>query len=448
MISKTFCILPWIHLSTRTNGHMRLCCNSNAASSLKTNYSGQIGILKEDGDNGLPSNLGHHDLLESWNNKYMRTVRLEMIRGKIPYQCASCFREEAAGHNSKRIWETAYWSRYIDPNKLIAETKKDGTVPEKIYYLDLRFGTKCNLKCIMCSPHDSSMWIGDWAKVNRKLVSRNVKNLFQWNNKGRENGASYTWYKKNPKFFEQLKEQIPHMKQLYMAGGEALIIKKYDELLDSIINMGYAKDITLRYNSNGLKLTDSLVEKWNEFKNVRFHFSIDSFEHMNKYIRWPTDWNIILEQLNRLDKTSDNVEVTIACAVQILNIYYIPDFIKWKLKMNYKKINSWPLGGGLINFHFVYHPPFLNVKVLPQSFKEKVVEKYEEFYKWLILNYRNDDDFINSAWALGRLKGLVNFMLSEDWSNRISEFKEYISAVDSVRGTDFKKTFPEMSELL
>ena len=31
-ISSTFCMLPWIHLSTRPNGHMRLCCTSNASS--------------------------------------------------------------------------------------------------------------------------------------------------------------------------------------------------------------------------------------------------------------------------------------------------------------------------------------------------------------------------------------------------------------------------------
>ena len=29
--TKTFCALPWMHLSTRPNGHMRVCCTANAS---------------------------------------------------------------------------------------------------------------------------------------------------------------------------------------------------------------------------------------------------------------------------------------------------------------------------------------------------------------------------------------------------------------------------------
>ena len=29
--SETFCILPWVHLSTRPDGSMRVCCTANAS---------------------------------------------------------------------------------------------------------------------------------------------------------------------------------------------------------------------------------------------------------------------------------------------------------------------------------------------------------------------------------------------------------------------------------
>ena len=35
--SKTFCILPWVHLSTRPDGQMRVCCTANASSVGPTN---------------------------------------------------------------------------------------------------------------------------------------------------------------------------------------------------------------------------------------------------------------------------------------------------------------------------------------------------------------------------------------------------------------------------
>ena len=30
-MSKTFCPLPWIHLATRPNGDVRVCCTANAS---------------------------------------------------------------------------------------------------------------------------------------------------------------------------------------------------------------------------------------------------------------------------------------------------------------------------------------------------------------------------------------------------------------------------------
>jgi sulfatase maturation enzyme AslB (radical SAM superfamily) len=348
----------------------------------------------------------------------MKYVRLTMLEGKIPPSCNKCFVEEKAGYRSKRNWETLYWSKRLDIDQLIKDTNEDGSVPPKIYYIDIRMGTKCNLKCIMCSPHDSSMWMGDWNKMYPKIENRSLKELCGWK-PGSGNGGSYNWHKNNPKFWDQLYEQMPNMRQLYFAGGEALVIEEHYTLLEKIVKEGYGDKIELRYNSNGINIPDRLYKLWDNFYSVRFHFSIDSLEDMNHYIRYPTRWEQITESLNILDKTKDNIEVTIACAVQALNIYYIPDFIKWKLDQDFNKVNKYPLGAGLINFHFVYHPAFLNVKVLPDWFKEEVRDKFEKFYIWLTDNYRDDDEFLNSDHGIKKLKGMINFMLSQSWSRRL-----------------------------
>jgi len=445
-ISQTFCILPWIHLSTRPNGHLRLCCTACASSAGPTNKGGRLGYLIN--EKGAPANLNVSDLISSWNNDYMKSVRLAMLKGKIPASCSKCFKEEQAGFQSKRIWETRYWSEKLDLEKLIKETKRDGQVPPRIYYVDLRLGTKCNLKCIMCSPNDSSMWVSDWYKLYPRIKNKNLKMLMSWQNKGRVDGASYDWYKNNPLFWRQLYKQIPHLKQLYFAGGEALIINEHYQLLEECIKRGQARNIELRYNSNGIDMPDKLFKLWSHFKRVKFHFSLDSIEGMNYYIRYPSDWDSILSNLRRLDESEDNIEVTLACAVQMLNMYYLPEFIKWKIRMNFKKINTWPAGAGLINFHFVYHPAHLNVKVFPGWFKKEIKKKFEKFYDWLINHYRHDKEFIEHPYGINRMKGMVSFMESEDWSKRMPEFKEYIRLMDNIRGTDFKKVFPEMKDLL
>lgn len=448
-VSPTFCVLPWIHLSTRPNGHMRVCCTANASSAAATNdkiFGGEVGIVKN--DNGKPANLNHTDLLDGWNNAYMRDVRTKMLKGEIPASCSKCFKEEAAGHRSKRNWETDYWAKRVDVPSILKETAEDGSVPPKLYYIDLRLGTKCNLKCIMCSPHDSSLWVSDWNKLYPQIENESLKQIMTWENKGRVDGASYNWHQDNEAFWAQLYDQIPHMRQLYFAGGESTIIEEHYLLLEECIRRGEAHHIELRYNSNAVEVPERLLELWKSFQRVRFHFSLDSIGPMNEYIRYPSQWENTVRQLHRLDQTGDHVEITIACAVQILNIHYIPDFIQWKLSQNFRKINPWPLGAGLINFHFVYHPANLNVKVMPAWMKDKVEEKYERFYEWLKTNHRADDAFLNSDYGIKRLKGMVKFMKSEDWSRRLPEFQEYIRLMDKIRGTSFRDTFPDMAGLL
>ena len=45
-------------------------------------------------------------------------------------------------------------------------------------------------------------------------------------------------------------------------------------------------------------------------------------------------------------------------------------------------------------------------------------------------------------------KNVSEFMLSEDKSKHFGEFKEYTKRIDSIRGTNFKQTFPEFAALM
>jgi len=458
--SETFCLLPWVHLSTRPDGSMRVCCTANASSVGPTNdkeHGGQVGILKD--DEGRPNNLNVSDFQTAWNSDYMKNVRKQMLAGEKPPSCLKCFKEEAAGHRSKRQWETNYWSKRVDVDKILQETNEDGSVPPNLAYIDLRFGTKCQLACVMCSPHDSSGWIKDWKAIFPAVENKSLKEIMQWDNKGSTNGSSYNWHKQNPTFWKQFYEQMPSMQQIYFAGGESLIIEEHYEILEHAIKMGYAKDLELRYNSNGVEWREDLFDLWREFKLVRFHYSIDSIKEMNDYIRYPSDWKNQVNTFHRLDnETSDNVEVTIAAAIQALNVYYLPDFIQWKLEQKFKKINMWPFGAGGISQHFVYWPAHLNVKSLPVDFKAKCRAKYEAWYPWWEENWElgvpswhkgkiTKEDFMQAEYGIKRLNGILNFMESEDWSQRLPEMKEFLSRCDAQRGITFEETFPEMKDI-
>lgn len=443
--SPTFCALPWIHLATRPNGDVRLCCVTNASGASTGDH--KVGLVKK--ENGVPANFGKDSLLSAFNNEYMKSVRTTMLEGKIPASCTKCFEEENNGVVSKRLWELYEWSRDgLDFKELIDNTKEDGTIPPVIRYMDLRLGHTCNLKCVMCSPHDSSRWLQDYDKMMETLDSKVVKFQINFDKKEFNN----TWYEK-PEFWGEVFEQIPNITQLYFAGGEPLMIKEHRRFLDEIIKRGYAKNISLRYNSNGLFVNDDIINVWKNFKQVRYAFSIDATFDRNHYIRYPANWQEIERSLRLMDDAPEHIHCAIACAVQVLNVKHIVDFAKWKLSQNFKKINKFKLdefetGGGIINLHLLYIPTFLSARILPKEDKEKIRQQFLEFKQWLWDNYTQDDDFWNkNPYGWKRWEAILSFVEAEDHTHLLPDFKDYINKLDAVRSTNASQIFPELSHL-
>jgi hypothetical protein len=444
--SKTFCVLPWIHFATRPNGDMRLCCSANASGA---GVDHEVGLVKM--ENGKPANFGRETPMQAWNNEYMRSVRTTMLRGEIPASCTKCFEEESKGIASKRVWETITWNEDgVDIPELIKQTKEDGTIPEKLVYLDLRLGHTCNIKCVMCSPHDSSKWVADHKKLIPILKDPNVIQQMQWDRKEFNN----FWHEKDA-FWEEMYRQIPNLKQVYFAGGEPLMIREHKLFIEEIIRQGYQNSILLRYNSNGLLVDKELIDLWSKFKKVKFAVSMDAAYERDEYIRYPTDWETVERTLRLLDETPDNIQTSLATAIQIFNVKHLPDFMKWKVKSKFKKLNvgtvpgGVQMGGGLVNMHLLYIPTFLSIQILPKEDKQEVEERFIEFKEWLWNNYRKDDDFWkHNPYGWKRWEAVVSHMNAQDNSHLLSGFKEYVNKLDLIRGLDAAKVFPELAHLL
>jgi organic radical activating enzyme len=425
---------------------MRLCCNSNSSGAGSDH---EIGLVKN--ETGRPANFGRETPMTAWNNDYMKSVRTTMLKGEIPASCTKCFQEEKLGVVSKRIWETGTWQQEgIDIPELIKQTTEDGTVPENLVYLDLRLGHTCNLKCVMCSPHDSSLWVSDHKKIYPLFKHDALKKQLDWDQKSFNN----KWHE-NPDFWKEMYAQIPNLKQVYFAGGEPLLIKEHKTFLEEIIRQGYADKILIRYNTNGLLINDEIIELWKKFKKVKVGFSIDAVGERNWYIRYPSDWNTIVQNLHKLDNTPDNIQVSIATAIQILNIKNLPELAKWKVNQNFKKVNFENItggvqaGGGIINMHLLYIPTFLSIKCLPEADKEAVRKSFADLATWLHENYRQDKDYWkDNPYGWKRWQAVLDFMDGEDHSHLLPAFKEYINKMDTVRKTDFKTTFPDLGHLI
>lgn len=448
-ISKTFCVLPWIHLSTRPSGEMRVCCNANSGGVGKelNEYamSKGIGMIRQ--SDGKPSDLNTTSFLDAWNSMFMRNIRNTMLNGNIPESCVKCFEEESVGIISKRIWETLYWNTQLDLAQLTAQTQPDGSVEPKVRYLDLRLSNICNLQCAMCSPHDSSAWVPIWKNIKIHSTSKFVENYADsWTPKNTDKNGVYTWHE-SQQFLKDFFTQIQHFKQLYFAGGEPFMTKSHYQILEKCIESGFATQIDLRYNTNLTFLPQKLLKLWESFKSVRVICSIDGIDKINHYVRYPTKWESIVSNLRTLDNTGNNISVSLACCLNVFNIFNFDEFVKWKVTQNYKKINIGQNGTGLINWHLVYTPSILNICVLPKNKKELIREKIENLKIWLLENYNTDPSFINDVMGFAKLDKLIDYLFSEDWSNKLSDTKAFIHGIDKERNLNIENYIPEAAFL-
>jgi len=444
--TSTFCVLPWIHFATRPNGDMRLCCSANASGAGKNH---EVGLVKM--EDGRPANFSRDTPMQAWNNSYMKSVRTTMIDEQIPISCTKCFDEEKKGVVSKRVWETMTWDRDgLNIPELIRQTSEDGIVPENLVYLDLRLGHTCNIKCVMCSPHDSSQWVKDQKKLMPLLTNKDVIDQLAWDKKNFNN----KWHEKET-FWEEIHQQIPNLKQVYFAGGEPLMINEHKKFIEEIIRQGYQNQILLRYNSNGILVDNDLIGLWSKFKKVKFAVSMDACYERDEYIRYPTKWDVVEKNLRMLDETPDNIQTSIATAIQIFNIKHLPDFMKWKITSKFKKLNlgnvpgGVQMGGGLVNMHLLYIPTFLSIQILPKEDKLEIHEIFKEFKDWLWNNYRQDDEFWKiNPYGWKRWEAVLNHMDAQDNSYLLSGFKEYVNKLDNIRNLNASLIFPELSHLL
>ena len=84
--------------------------------------------------------------------------------------------------------------------------------------------------------------------------------------------------------------------------------------------------------------------------------------------------------------------------------------------------------------------------------------KYDEFIPWWEENWEKGvpswhkgkvdyETWRAASYGVDRLRGMVSFMKSEDWSQRMPEMEEYIKLIDKTRGLDFAATYPEMKDI-
>ena len=425
-ISPTFCVLPWIHMATYTNGTPLLCC------------------VAQPPNDKEKINLNYESINEIWNSDHWKRARKAMIAGKKIPACSHCYKEEDANIRSHRMNENNLWCRKLGDGdqkkgkkhfkKLIKKTKADGTLKEKLITIDLRLGNTCNLQCTMCRSVDSSKWQGSEDKIISRTTGI-VADDWRWK-KDDTSKSDFDWVDDETLWDKDLTELLPNMRHIIFAGGEPLLLKVHTKFLEKVVKLGYAKNIELRYHTNETILPDNILKLWKEFKWVELMLSIDGIDNQNNWLRYPADWNVIKANLKKIDKAGEHLYAKILCTVNAINVLYLAEFGEWLLAQKFKRIGIKD-HNGLFHPGILHYPTYLCCKILPQNVKDLATKKIDRLQE----KYPDNKQISN-------IKNAINFMNLEDTSHLLPDFKQYIKAIDSMRKTNFSTTFPELQKLL
>lgn len=260
--NKSFCIFPFIELWV-DNEYTRLCCRSD------------IPIEK----------INNLDWVNSPN---LSDVRTKMIKGELlPKHCKQCYDYEKLGMLSARQQETVEWA-----NRLKLSSTDDLKLIEKPVYYEIRPSNKCNLMCRTCVPKFSSL-------IEKEYINNN-------------------WIQE----VSQIKRSnfdivdLNNLKKLYVAGGEPTAMIEFYEFLDTCI-ANRNTDFEFVVNSNCAKISDSLLNKFSHFSNLSFIASVDGYKKVNDYTRWLSEWNKVIENINKL---RGNHQITFNVTVSIYTV--------------------------------------------------------------------------------------------------------------------------------
>jgi MoaA/NifB/PqqE/SkfB family radical SAM enzyme len=336
-LPDSICILPWISIETSPVGTVRPCC---LAKDEITKLTGEKYLLKE------------HTLEEIYQSEYMQSLRQEFLSGNKPRTCDRCWEEEAAGRTSKRINSRVRLKEYYD------QVDWHNLNPEQLWFIDLKLGNICNLKCRICGSWSSSKWVQEEIDYVPGLVNRKDHLAYKFLQQG-------AWPRESPDFWENLKSLLPNIKYFEFTGGEPFLIQQHFDLLEYAAEYGHSQHIDIHYNTNGTVFPDA-AELWSKFNRVEIAFSIDNIGERFELERYGADWSEVQENLNKFSTMRSEKIITQLCTtMNVQNVYYLPEICDWANTQDFD----------YIYFNMLHDPWHMNIGRMTPAAQQLVIER-------------------------------------------------------------------------
>ena len=318
---------------------------------------------------------------EFWDSDYLADVKNKMLKGEPVDACSSCYKEEKQGKISLR-------QHYNN-------TFKNFEIQEYPLALDLDFSTLCNLKCIMCGPGRSSQWSKELGQDQSPPMSmQNIDNICH------------------------MSKNVRH---LTIQGGEPSIMPEFEYYFQYLKDNELIDNIEVDCISNLTNVNTKFYKLLSEFKSVKLDVSLDAYGDACNYIRFPSNFDKI--EQNLLSLIDKKIQVNLQISLQTLSMFNFYDFLVWIYNMNLQFQKQGKKIG--LNLSFVTRPEILDINFAPIKLKQKFLADIDKFNS--TYNLKHEVKF-NIA-----LKKITETLLSDHSKDNWADVDQYIQMLDQRR---------------
>jgi len=374
LTNGVFCPMPWKGLMYNFDGKVKNCIRS----------AGSIGNIK---DNSI------QDILYGETNLHTQECMLNDQPGP---DCHTCYDLEGGKRAFDIISDRIFYIRELkqEPLSDYAHNNHD------LKAIDIRWSNLCNFACVYCSSEFSSKWA---SELKQHVEQPSDQQLDDFKNYIFDNAKNY--------------------KHVYLAGGEPLLMKQNQDLLDILLEQN--PGVNLRINTNLSKTDTRVFDTVCKFENVHWTISAETTGEEFEYIRHGGSWKDFLDNLSIVKSTGHKISFNMLYF--LLNYNSLFDTVDFFQDLGYHN-NSFIIGALL-------SPLYLNVRHLPDDMLECIKIRLQKRIDKQP-GYLLEDSYKN-------LLRYVEQPFEKDLANSISRLR----MLDQRRNLDSRKTFRDLYNL-
>jgi len=331
---------------------------------------------------------------DQWRSQSLTKIQRHVIDNTVDTGCNHCINSTSIPHplrqNANGFFK--HQPRY-----------QASATPE---WLELRFGNFCNLKCIMCTPSNSSQieqeYQANTATYNKLGIS--YPGAIQ-----KFDNVAENWWE-DPDTFNRVIVILNRARYVNFSGGEPLIMPQLFRVLDAM-----NPNCIITFNTNLTRLTDRTIQALKKFNNVSLQVSLDGVGAHQEWIRWNSNWAELDHNIQTVCNTP-NIRVTFSYLLQHTTVYTWPALWKYLQPLN-KEVMLLPV-----------YEKTIGQGVLTQNSVSP--EDMHKFKTWVEHNPGPHDHTLQQ-W-------ISNYKFD---AKLHQEFQDYVSMLDRIRGGNFADTF-------